>query len=200
MSLGLPVHDHFADEGESSETLDRPAMQELINAVQEGLIERVIVYKVDRLIKPLAMLAELLAIFEQHEIKLLVVTDPNFGQSAASRLASNIVAAASEFQQDLTRDRLVEMRMALKRHGKRVAGQIPFGYMTEDGSSKLVPHPEHSVIIRDMFAMANAMTSSNLSSTRWRPLKVAIRTSWRVCEKFGNGSIRIRGGVCCHSC
>ena len=67
-SLGLPVHDHFADEGESSETLDRPAMQELINAVQEGLIERVIVYKVDRLVKPLAMLAELLAIFEEHEI------------------------------------------------------------------------------------------------------------------------------------
>lgn len=29
-SLGLPVHDHFADEGESSETLDRPAMQELL--------------------------------------------------------------------------------------------------------------------------------------------------------------------------
>ena len=132
-SLGLAVHDHFADEGESSETLDRPAMQELINAVQEGLIERVIVYKVDRLVKPLAMLAELLAIFEQHEIKLLVVTDPNFGQSAASRLASNIVAAASEFQQDLIRDRLAEMRTALKRHGERVAGQIPFRYMTEKG-------------------------------------------------------------------
>ena len=153
-SLGLPVHDHFADEGESSETLGRPAMQELINAVKEGLIERVIVYKVDRLIKPLALLAELLAIFEEHDVNLVVVTDPNFGQSAASRLASNIVAAASEFQQDLTRDRLAEMRTALKRHGKRVAGQIPFGYMTEDGSSKLVPHPEHSVIIREMFAMA----------------------------------------------
>ncbi|MFG0261298.1 MAG: recombinase family protein [Novipirellula sp. JB048] len=153
-SLGLPVHDHFADEGESSETLDRPAMQELINAVKEGLIERVIVYKVDRLVKPLALLAELLAIFEEHAVNLVVVTDPNFGQSAASRLASNIVAAASEFQQDLTRDRLAEMRMALKRHGKRVAGQIPFGYMTENGSSKLAPHPEHSVVIRDMFAMA----------------------------------------------
>ncbi|WP_345328549.1 recombinase family protein, partial [Novipirellula rosea] len=153
-SLGLPVHDHFADEGESSETLDRPAMQELLNAVKEDLIDRVIVYKVDRLVKPLALLAKLLAIFEEHEVNLVVVTDPNFGQSAASRLASNIVAAASEFQQDLTRDRLAEMRMALKHHGKRVAGQIPVGYMTEDGSSKLVPHPEHSVIIRDMFAMA----------------------------------------------
>ena len=148
------MRDHFADEGESSETLDRPAMQELISAVMEGLIERVIVYKVDRLVKPLALLAELLAIFEEHEVNLVVVTDPNFGQSAASRLASNIVAAASEFQQDLTRDRLAEMRTALKRHGKRVAGQIPFGYMTEKNSTKFVPHPEYSVIIRDMFAMA----------------------------------------------
>ena len=126
-SLGLPVHDHFADVGESSETLARPAMQELIDAVKEGLIERVIVYKIDLLVRLLALLAELLAIFEEHEINLVVVADPNFGQSSASRLASNIVAAASEFQQDLTRDRLAEMRMALERHGKRVAGQISFG-------------------------------------------------------------------------
>lgn len=88
-------------------------MQELLTAVKEGLIERVIVYKVDRLVKPLVLLAELLAIFEKYEVNLVVVTDPNFGQSATSRLASNIVAAASEFQQDLTRDRLAEMRMAL---------------------------------------------------------------------------------------
>ena len=177
-SLGLPVHDHFADEGESSETLDRPAMQELINAVQEGLIERVIVYKVDRLVKPLAMLAELLAIFEEHEIKLVVVTDPNFGQSAASRLASNIVAAASEFQQDLTRDRLAEMRTALKRHGKRVAGQIPFGYTTESGSSRLVPHPEHSVVIRDMFALAAWGATPNYI------VSIANHSGWP--DRYGN--------------
>ena len=153
-------------------------MQELINAVQEGLIERVIVYKVDRLVKPLAMLAELLAIFEEHEIKLVVVTDPNFGQSAASRLASNIVAAASEFQQDLTRDRLAEMRTALKRHGKRVAGQIPFGYTTESGSSRLVPHPEHSVVIRDMFALAAWGATPNYI------VSIANHSGWP--DRYGN--------------
>jgi hypothetical protein len=60
-----------------------------------------------------------------------------------------------ESSETLSRDRLAEMRAALKQRGKRVAGQIPFGYITEGDSSKLVPDPENSVVIRDMFALAS---------------------------------------------
>ena len=153
--MGWPVHDHFRDEGESSETLHRPALEELIDAVKQRLIGRIIVYALDRLARRLALLSELLALFEEFEVELVVVSDPNFGSSAASRLATNVIAAASEFQQDLNRDRLADMRAALKQRGKRVAGQIPFGYMTEGDSSKLIPDPESSVVIRDMFALAS---------------------------------------------
>jgi DNA invertase Pin-like site-specific DNA recombinase len=48
-------------------------------------------------------------------------TDPQFGESAAIRFTSNIIAAASEFQQDLIRERMVESRAALKAIGIRVA-------------------------------------------------------------------------------
>lgn len=153
--MGWPVHHHFLDEGESSETLQRPALEELIDAVKQRLIGRIIVYALDRLARRLALLSELLALFEEFEVELVVVSDPNFGSSAASRLATNVIAAASEFQQDLNRDRLADMRAALKQRGKRVAGQIPFGYMTEGDSSKLIPAPESSVVIRDMFALAS---------------------------------------------
>ncbi len=39
---------------------------------------------------------------------------------------TNIVAAASEFEIELTRERLSDARAALKRQGKRVAGRVPF--------------------------------------------------------------------------
>jgi hypothetical protein len=41
---------------------------------------------------------------------------------------ANIVAAVSEFQQDLTPDRMSYMRAVYKHRGKRVAGPVPFGY------------------------------------------------------------------------
>lgn len=186
-SMGFAVHDHFRDEGESSETLQRPALEELIRAIRERLIQRVVVYSVDRLARRLALLSEMLSLMEEFGVQLIVVTDPNFGTDAASRLATNIIAAASEFQQDLNRDRLAEMRAAFKSHGKRVAGQIPFGYTTAQGTTKLVPHAEHSVVMRDLFRLAadgakpndiatianlNDWPDRNDNTKRWTPNRI----------------------------
>jgi hypothetical protein len=73
----------------------------------------------------------LLELFDEHNVELTVVNDPNYSDTAVGRLMTNIVAAASEFQQDLTRDRMADMRAAYKRHGKRVAGRVPFGYQAD---------------------------------------------------------------------
>jgi hypothetical protein len=86
---------------------------------------------------------------------LVVVTDPNYSDSAVSRLMTNIVAAASEFQQDLTRERMADMRAALKRQGKRVAGRVPFGYQADPDTKKLIIDPEPAIIVRDFFELAS---------------------------------------------
>ncbi|MGB7345140.1 MAG: recombinase family protein [Pirellulaceae bacterium] len=177
-SFSWPVHDHFADGGESSETLERPALEEMIGGITKGLIGRVIVDRVDRLARRLVLLNELFALFDEFDVELVVVTEPEFGQSAASRLMTNIVAAASEFQQDMNRDRLADMRAAMKRKGKRVAGQIPFGYTTDSGQSKLIPDPDNSVVIRDIFALAASGS---------RPSDIAVLANlskWK--DRYGN--------------
>jgi DNA invertase Pin-like site-specific DNA recombinase len=48
-------------------------------------------------------------------------TDPQFGESAVTRFTSNIIAAASEFQQDLIREHMAQSRAALNANGIRVA-------------------------------------------------------------------------------
>ena len=139
--LSYKVRDAYSDEGESSESLDRPQLTRLLAAIDAGEVKRLIVSSIDRLTRRLFHLQELLERFNRNEVELLVVTDPRFGGAAASRLMTNIVAAASEFEIELTRERLSDARAALKRQGKRVAGRVPFGYRTDSVSKTLTAFP-----------------------------------------------------------
>ena len=96
-SRNWPIADFYADEGVSSATFDRPELTSMLSDIEDGKIGRVVVYAVDRLTRRLLHLQQLLALFERKGVQLHVITDPNYGDSAASRLTSNIVAAASEF-------------------------------------------------------------------------------------------------------
>ena len=154
-ALGWEIKEVFADDGGSSETLDRPELNRLIDQIELGIIRRLIVDRADRLSRRLAVTAELMKFIEEHRVELIVVTDPNFGQSAAGTLASNIVAAASEFQLDMTRERMADTRTALKSHGQRVAGPVPFCYRADPNTKQLVQDAEEAVVVRDIFKLAS---------------------------------------------
>lgn len=100
----------------------------MLKRIELGEVDRVVVYSIDRLTRKLFDLHKLLEMFDRFGVELAVVTDPNFGESAAHRLTTNIIAAASEFQLEMTRERMADSRAALKGKGRRVAGRVPFGY------------------------------------------------------------------------
>ena len=148
------LEERFDDAGESSETLDRPALQMLLRKIEADQIDHVVVYTIDRLTRKLFDLHRLLDRFERNGVVLSVVTDPHFGETAAGRLMTNIVAAASEFQQEMTRERMAEARSSLKRKGRRVAGRVPYGYTTEPGTKQLVIQRREASRIHKMFKFA----------------------------------------------
>lgn len=170
-SRGWMVAQIFADEAGSSETLDRPAMQKLLDEIKAGKVKRLIVDRLDRLTRRLVDLLMLLELFDDHQVELEVVNDPHFSNSATSRLMTHIVAAASEFQLEITRERLADARAALKRKGKRVAGRVPFGYQADPNTKALVPHAEQAVVVRDFFKLA---------ADGSKPSELATLATWRT--------------------
>lgn len=56
LQWNLVVTQVFSDEGGSSETLDRPVLQELITAIEAKQIDYLVVYRIDRLTRHLAHL------------------------------------------------------------------------------------------------------------------------------------------------
>lgn len=196
------IDDQFDDAGESSETLERPALLRLLAAVEAGHVDHVVVYSIDRLTRKVFDLHRLMDQFERHDVVLNVVTDPHFGESAAHRLLSNIVAAASEFQQDLTRERMAEARSALKQKGRRVAGRVPYGYTAEPGTKQLTIQRREAGRVRKIFDMAAEgklprEIAEIANKRRWRTGRInGLWTARTVLKVLSNPTYagRIRNG------
>jgi len=93
-----------------------------MDAIDSGEVKRVIVYSIDRLTRRLYHLQRLLERFNNRAVELIVVTDPKYNGSAASQLMMNNVAAASEFEIELTRERLADARAHAETAGETRCG------------------------------------------------------------------------------
>jgi DNA invertase Pin-like site-specific DNA recombinase len=56
--------------------MERPALQRLLDDIGHGLIDVVVVYKVDRLTRSLADFAKMVEIFDAHGVSFVAVTAP----------------------------------------------------------------------------------------------------------------------------
>src|SRR5216684_4786089 len=58
------IRTHYDDGGLSGATMERPALQRLMADINQGLIDAVVVYKVDRLTRSLADFAKMVEVFD----------------------------------------------------------------------------------------------------------------------------------------
>ena len=68
------IRDHYDDGGDSGGTMERPALQRLLEVIGAGRIDIVVVYKVDRLTRSLADFAKLVELFDAHKVSFVSVT------------------------------------------------------------------------------------------------------------------------------
>jgi site-specific DNA recombinase len=73
------VPDRYDDGGVSGGTLERPAFQRLLQDVEAGRVDIVVVYNVDRLTRALADFAKIGEVLEQNQTSFVSVTH-SFGE------------------------------------------------------------------------------------------------------------------------
>src|SRR5215207_2931719 len=70
----LLVMDRYDDGGVSGATLERPALRRLMTDIERGLVDVVVVYKIDRLSRSLMDFAKLVEVFDANEVTFVSVT------------------------------------------------------------------------------------------------------------------------------
>src|SRR5438094_2940984 len=61
----------YDDGGFSGGSMDRPALQDLLEDIKAGRVDVVIVYKIDRLTRSLMDFARMVEVFDRHEVSFV---------------------------------------------------------------------------------------------------------------------------------
>lgn len=68
------VRDQYDDGGISGGTLERPGLKRLLGDIEDGLVDVVVVYKIDCLSRSLADFAKLVEVFDRNSVTFVSVT------------------------------------------------------------------------------------------------------------------------------
>lgn len=118
----------YDDAGISGGTLERPALQRMLTDIAAGLIDSVVVYKLDRLSRSVTQFSQLMDIFDHHAVKLISVSQNLDSQHAAGRLAINALMTFAQFERENSSERLRDKVRATRRRGLWTGSVPPMGY------------------------------------------------------------------------
>ena len=87
----------YDDGGFSGASMERPALQRLLQEVRAGRIHCIVVYKVDRLSRSLLHFARLIEIFDAHGTSFVSVTQQFNTTTSLGRLTLNILLSFAHY-------------------------------------------------------------------------------------------------------
>jgi site-specific DNA recombinase len=155
--------DHYDDGGISGGTLERPALKRLLRDVEAGLIDVVVVYKIDRLSRSLTDFAKLVEVFERHNVTFVSVTQQFNTTTSMGRLTLNILLSFAQFEREVIGERIRDKFAASRKKGIWMGGWPPLGYEVEN--RRLVAGEREATIVRRIFDCF-AKTGSALAVAR----------------------------------
>lgn len=147
----VALRDRHDDGGFSGGTLDRPALQQLIADIEAGLIDVVVVYKIDRLSRALMDFSKLVEIFDRHGVTFVSVTQSFNTTTSMGRLTLNILLSFAQFEREVIGERIRDKFAASRRKGMWMGGPVPLGYVVKD--RKLVIEPAEAEQVRTIFRL-----------------------------------------------
>ncbi|MBL4699891.1 MAG: recombinase family protein, partial [Phycisphaeraceae bacterium] len=143
------IDTHYDDGAYSGANIKRPAIQQLIDDIKLGNIDVIVVYKVDRLSRSLHDFAQLMKLFDEHNVSFVSVTQQFNTTTSMGRLTLNMLLSFAQFEREVTSERIRDKLAATKKKGLWVTGQPPLGYKAVN--KELQEFPEDAKLVNLIF-------------------------------------------------
>lgn len=141
----------YVDAGFSGGNMQRPALQELIKDINAGIIEKVVVYKLDRLSRSQKDTLNLIEdVFLKNNVDFISMSE-NFDTSTPfGRAMVGILAVFAQLEREQIKERMIMGREGRAKEGKfHGGGNPPVGYDYIDG--ELVINPAERLQVLEIY-------------------------------------------------
>jgi DNA invertase Pin-like site-specific DNA recombinase len=163
----------YIDKGYSGKNTDRPHFQELIRDIENGLIKRVVVYKLDRISRSIIDFASMMEMFQKYNVEFVSSTEKFDTSTPMGRAMLNICIVFAQLERETIQKRVTDAYYSRCQKGFFMSGKAPYGYKLEpivmDGirTKQLVADSERAEQVRLMFEMYSRPETSFGDITRY---------------------------------
>jgi site-specific DNA recombinase len=143
----------YDDGGFTGANMERPALKRLLDDVRSGLVNCVVVYKVDRLTRSLLDFAKIMEVFDKHGATFVSVTQQFNTTASLGRLTLNVLLSFAQFEREMIAERTRDKMSAARRKGKWVGGNPVLGYDVHPNGGALVVNDAEAARVRAIFGL-----------------------------------------------
>ena len=150
----------YDDGGYSGGNMERPALKRLLQDVQNGLVDIIVVYKIDRLTRSLMDFSKIVEVLDKHNASFVSITQHFNTTTSMGRLTLNMLLSFAQFEREVTGERIRDKISASKKKGMWMGGKPPLGYYRKD--KKIYPDEEKAKFVISIFQKYVVLKSTTL--------------------------------------
>lgn len=157
---GLELHKHHIDQATTAtKVAGREAFFDLVNDVKDGLVDIIVVYKLNRIFRNAYESQKYRKLFQKHGVKLMSVTQQIDEDTSAGRLMTNVLSDIDQYQSETISDHVKSSMREMARQGYFTGGTVPFGYTLEVQANgkktrkKYIPDEIESAVVKKIFEL-----------------------------------------------
>jgi site-specific DNA recombinase len=147
--VALP--DRYDDGGYTGGNMERPALKRLMTDIEDGKVDCIVVYKVDRLSRSLLDFARMMETFDKRHVSFVSVTQQFNTTNSMGRLTLNILLSFAQFEREIISERTRDKIAAARRKGRWSGGRPVLGYDVAPGGGKLLVNEDEAARVRSIF-------------------------------------------------
>jgi site-specific DNA recombinase len=148
---GYSVTGEYVDPGWSGTIIERPALTKLLDDARAGLIDTVVVYKLDRLFRSNRHMYNTLAEWEERGISLSSVTEPFDTTTTMGKAYLGMASTFAEWERNTFMERSRDGTRKAVEKGLYSGGIVAYGYRLNPDTKRLEVDERESKVVADMF-------------------------------------------------
>ena len=122
----------YTDKGYSGKNIDRPAFQEMLCDIKAGKVNRVIVYRLDRISRSVLDFANLIEIFQKNRVDFVSTMEKFDTSTPIGKAMLMIVMIFAQLERETIQQRVIDAYFSRSKRGFYMGGRVPFGFKLKE--------------------------------------------------------------------